>query len=114
MYIYRLQIKWGFNKEKNKTKDSFEFGTHKRYFFRVYSVKSNCKTYESNERFARLFCMGVKLGLALKEELRVFENRVLRRVFGLKRDEVTRGWRELDTEEHSDFDSSPSIIIIFK
>jgi hypothetical protein len=34
--------------------------------------------------------MGVKLGLTLREEhrLRVFENRVLRRIFGLKRDEV--------------------------
>jgi hypothetical protein len=29
----------------------------------------------------------------------VFENRVLRRIFGLKRDEVTRGWRNLHNEE---------------
>jgi hypothetical protein len=37
--------------------------------------------------------MGVKLGLALREEhrLRVLENRVLR-IFGPKEDEVTRGW----------------------
>jgi hypothetical protein len=42
--------------------------------------------------------MGVKLGLcALREEyrLRVFENRVLRRIFGPKRDEVTGEWRKL-------------------
>jgi hypothetical protein len=40
--------------------------------------------------------MGVKLGLTLREEhrLRVFENRVLRRIYGLKRDEVTGGWRK--------------------
>jgi hypothetical protein len=31
--------------------------------------------------------------------LRVFENRVLRRIFGPKRDEVTGGWRELRNEE---------------
>jgi hypothetical protein len=39
----------------------------------------------------------------LREELRlkVFENRVLRRIFGLKRDEMTRGWRKLYNEEHS-------------
>ena len=42
--------------------------------------------------------------LTLKEErrLRVFENRVLRRIFGLKRDEVTREWRKLYNEELND------------
>jgi len=34
--------------------------------------------------------------------LRVFENRVLRRIFGPKRDEVTREWRKLHTEELND------------
>jgi hypothetical protein len=44
---------------------------------------------------------GVKLGLALREEhrLRVFENRVLRRTFGQKMDEVTGGWRKPHNEE---------------
>jgi hypothetical protein len=39
--------------------------------------------------------------LTLKEEhrLKVFENRVLRRIFGPKRDEVTGGWRKLHNEE---------------
>jgi hypothetical protein len=39
--------------------------------------------------------------MAFKEEhrLRVFENRVLRRIFGPKRDEVTRGWRKLLNED---------------
>ena len=42
--------------------------------------------------------------LKLREErrLRVFENRVLRKVFGPKRDEVTREWRKLHNEELSD------------
>jgi hypothetical protein len=50
--------------------------------------------------------------LILREEhrLRVFENKVLRRVFGPKRDEVTGGWRKL----HNDFYSSPSIIRVIK
>jgi hypothetical protein len=41
------------------------------------------------------------LSLTLREEhrLRVFENRVHRRIFGTKRDEVTGGWRELHNEE---------------
>jgi hypothetical protein len=41
------------------------------------------------------------LSFMLREEhrLRVFENRVLRRIFGSKRDEVTGGWRKLHNEE---------------
>jgi hypothetical protein len=50
--------------------------------------------------------------LTLREEdrLRVFENRVLRRIFGLKRDEVTGGWKKLHNEELHNLHSSPSII----
>jgi hypothetical protein len=44
----------------------------------------------------------------------VFENRVLRRIFGLKRDEVTGEWRRLHTEELRDLCSSPSIIRIIR
>jgi hypothetical protein len=52
------------------------------------------------------------LSLTLREEyrLRVFENRVLRRIFGPKRDEVTGEWRKL----HNDLYSSPSINRIIK
>jgi hypothetical protein len=42
----------------------------------------------------------------------VFENRVLRGIFGLKRDEVTGEWRKLHNKELRDLYSSPSIIII--
>jgi hypothetical protein len=44
----------------------------------------------------------------------VFENRVLRRIFGLKRDEVTGEWRKLHNKELRDLYSSPSIIKIIK
>jgi hypothetical protein len=44
----------------------------------------------------------------------VFENRVLRRIFGPKRDEVTGGWRKLQNEELHNLYSSPSIIIMAK
>ena len=42
--------------------------------------------------------------------LRVFENRVLRRIFGPKRDEVTGEWRKLYNEELNDLYSSPDIV----
>jgi hypothetical protein len=54
--------------------------------------------------------------LMLREEhrLRVFENRVLRRIFGSKRDEVTGEWRKLHNEELHNMYSSPDIIRQFK
>jgi hypothetical protein len=56
------------------------------------------------------------LELTLKEEhsLRVFENRVLRRIFGPKRDEVIEGWRKLHNEELLKLYYSPSIIRTMK
>jgi hypothetical protein len=44
----------------------------------------------------------------------VFENRVLRRIFGSKRNEVTGEWRQLHNEELRDLFSSPNIIRIIK
>jgi hypothetical protein len=54
--------------------------------------------------------------LTLREghRLRVFENRVLRRIFGPKRDKVTGEWRKLHSEELRDLYSSSSIIRIIK
>jgi hypothetical protein len=45
-----------------------------------------------------------------KHRLRVFENRVLRRIFGPKRDEVTGEWRKLHSEEFHNLYSSPDIV----
>jgi len=47
-------------------------------------------------------------------ELRVFENRVLRRIFVPKRDKVTREWRKLHYEELNDLYSSPIIVRVIK
>jgi hypothetical protein len=44
----------------------------------------------------------------------VFENRVLRRIFGSKRDEATGEWRRLHKEEINDLYSSPNIIRVIK
>jgi hypothetical protein len=52
----------------------------------------------------------------LREErrLRVFGSRVLRRIYGLERDEVTREWRKLHNEELNDLKSSPNIVRVIK
>jgi len=54
--------------------------------------------------------------LTLREErrLRIFENRVLRRIFGTNRDEVTEEWRKLHNGEVNNLYSSPNIIRMVK
>ena len=54
--------------------------------------------------------------LTLREEhrLRVFENRVLRRIFGPKRDGVTGEWRKLHNEELNDLYFSSNIVRVIK
>jgi hypothetical protein len=59
-------------------------------------------------------CETWSLTLMEKHRLRVFENKVLSRIFGPKRDEVTGGWRKLHNEELHDLYSSPGIIKIIK
>ena len=81
------------------------------------SRKSSIKTFETcilelhfKWKRSRLW------SLTLREErnLRVFENRVLRRVFGPKRDEVTGEWRKLHNEELNNLYSSPNIVRVIK
>jgi hypothetical protein len=54
--------------------------------------------------------------LTAREErkLRVFDNMVLRRIFGPRRDEVTGEWRRLHNEEINDLYSSPNIVRVIK
>jgi hypothetical protein len=59
-------------------------------------------------------CKTWSLALRKENKLKVFENRVLRRIFGPKRDEVTGEWRKLHNEKLHDLYSSPSIIRIMK
>jgi hypothetical protein len=55
-------------------------------------------------------CETWSLTLREKRRLRVFENRVLRRMFGPKRNEVTGDWRKLHNKELHSLYSSPRII----
>jgi len=52
----------------------------------------------------------------LREErrLKLFENRVLRRIFGSERDAVTEEWRKLHNEEPSDFYSTSNFVRVIK
>ena len=59
-------------------------------------------------------CETWSLTLREKGRLRVFENRVLRKVFGPKRDEVTWEWRKLHNEELNDLYSLPNIVRVVK
>jgi hypothetical protein len=61
-------------------------------------------------RFPALFALKVRE----EHKLKVFENKVVRRIFRLKRDGVTGGWRKLHNEELHNLCCSPSIIRILK
>jgi len=59
-------------------------------------------------------CETWSLTLREKHRLRVFEKRVLRRIFWPKRDEVTWKWRKLQNRELNDLYSSPNIVQMIK
>jgi hypothetical protein len=75
------------------------------------SKNTNIKIYRNVILTVVLYgCETWSITLREKHRLRVFENRVLRRIFRLKRDGVTGEWRRLHNEERNDLYSSPNII----
>jgi len=59
-------------------------------------------------------CEAWSLTLREERKLRVFENMVLRRIFGPRRDEVTEEWRRMHNEELNDLYSSPNTVRVIK
>ena len=78
------------------------------------SRKHFCVNELGKKRFVLYVCETWSLTLREERRLRVFENRVLRGIFGPKRVEVTGEWRKLHKEELNDLDCSPNIVRVIK
>jgi hypothetical protein len=99
------------------TSNTYKLGTVPINSCRFPTLSKNLKIriYKTIILFVVLYgCETWSLTLREEHRLRVFENRVLRRIFGQKRDEETGEWRKLHNEELRDLYSSPSIIRIIK
>ena len=73
------------------------------------------KTYRTADLPVVLYgCETWSLTLSEEYRMRVFQNRVLREIFGPERDEVTGEWRKLRSEELNDLYCSPSIVRVIK
>jgi len=82
---------------------------------RLLSKNLNIKIYRTIILPVVLYgCETWSLTLREERKLRVFENMVLRRIFGPRRDEVKREWRRLHNDELNDLYSSPNIVRVMK
>ena len=79
--------------------------------FQVAIQKLKIKIYRTVVLYG---CETCSLTRREERKLRVFENMVLRRIFGPRRDEVTEEWRRFHNEEPNDLYSSPNIVRVIK
>jgi hypothetical protein len=71
------------------------------------------KTYKT-EKFPVVLYGSGTWSLSVKEERRVLQSGVARRIFGPKREKIIGGWERLDNEEPHNLHSSPKIIRFIK
>jgi hypothetical protein len=85
------------------------------FVFQFLSKNVKIKTYRTINLPVVLYGFET-LSLTLREEckLKLFENKVLRRIFGSKKEEVTGEWRKLHIEALNDLYSSPNIFQVIK
>ena len=95
-------------------KDSLHIGPVNFTLFLYSSNNLNIKIYRTKISPVVYGCETWSLTLREERKTRVFENRVLRRIFGPKRDGVTGEWRKLHNEELNDLNSSPDIFRVMK
>jgi hypothetical protein len=92
------------------------------YSEKILVMDRNCPKHAefySKNKFEKLVhlvygCETWSMTLREERKLRVFENMVLRRIFGPRRDEITGEWRRLHSEELNDLYSSPNIVRVIK
>ena len=85
------------------------------FVFRLLSKNLKIKIYRTITLPVVLYgCENWSLTLREERKLRLFENRVLRRIFGPRRDEVTGEWRKWHNEELNGLSSSPNIVRMIK
>ena len=82
--------------------------------FAVLTTSFNLKYGRKLRRYVCNFVLRSCRQLQLLRDLCLFENRVLRRIFGPKRDEVAGEWRKLHNEELNDPYCSPNIFRVIK
>ena len=123
-FYYRVASCWLFL--LNHVSNAFIFLERRLQSYQIYSGDKNSNTgvgiilsKEWVKRVKNYLLYNDRIitwSLTLREErrLRVFENRVLRRVFGPKRAEVTGEWRKLHNEELNDLYSLPNIVRVVK